>query len=340
MTVSLKIGNRLVGEGAPVFIIAEIGINHEGKEAEAAWLIERAAEAGADAVKFQTVDADRSYAPDTASYRAFKQRALHADAYERLMRQAADLGLIMFSTPGDLESLKLMVGVGMPSIKISSGQMTNVLLLRAAAETGLPLLISTGMADLDEVRVTVDSARQAGAREIAVLHCTSLYPAPAETLNLLAIATLRAELGLPVGYSDHYLGSLAAVAAMGACIIEKHFTRDCSQPGVDHALSLEPSGLADMVRQIRTVETMLGSAAKAPIAAELRLAPERRRYLVARRALAAGDTITPDAVTAMRVSCGDCGIPASAVDSALGRRLRRAVVANELLTEQLLEDRR
>ncbi len=342
MKASLQIGNRTIGHDTPLFMIAEIGINHNGDEQEAAWLIDCAADIGADAVKFQTVEVESSYAEGTASHQEFGNRSLSREAYQRLMVKARSRDLIMFSTPGDLQSLDLMVAVGMPCIKISSGQMTNVPLLRAAAQTGLPLLISTGMSDLKEVRATVQCVRESGANDIALLHCTSLYPAPIETLNLRAIATLRNAFEVPVGYSDHHNGDLASIAALaaGACLIEKHFTRDCTQDGADHALSLEPFEFAAMIKKLRSVEVMLGSREKAPVPEELRFAPERRRYLVARRDLAAGNELSEDDVVGKRVLNGSNGIPAMAFDSVLGRRLRRFVRANDLLTESDLENER
>jgi sialic acid synthase SpsE len=339
LEVRFNIENRAIGPLAPVFVIAEIGINHDGDPEEAKWLVDSAAEAGADAVKFQTVVPDVSYAKGSASHREFSGRTLNSGVYRELMQRARERGIVMFSTPGDLPSLELMLQLGMPCIKISSSQLTNVSILRAAARSGVPLLISTGMADLDETRQAVNCAVESGAKELALLHCTSLYPAPEETLNLRAMASLRAEFDVPVGYSDHYLGDLAAVAAVaaGACIIEKHFTRDQTRAGADHAISLEPAAFAAMTERIRKVERMLGSSIKEPVAAERRLVGERRRYLVAARPIKAGEIVKEDAVVAKRLISGVTGVPAEKIDLVLGRRLRRAITADDVIREDDLE---
>lgn len=334
-----RIANRVIGMGRPVFVIAEIGINHDGSESKAAEMIDAAAAAGADAVKFQTVDASESYLPGTPSYEAFAGRGLTLDAYCRLKDRARKCGLVMFSTPGDLASLQTIVASGMPAIKISSGQMTNTPILRAVARTGLPLIVSTGMADLAAIRAVLSDLQAHDAGPIALLHCTSLYPAPADTLNLTAIQSLNAEFGLPTGYSDHYLGSTAVIGAvaLGACIIEKHFSLDRTLPGADHHLSAEPDEFARMVHEIREMEKMLGSGDKRPTDEERRLAPERWRYLVARRDLEPGTCLTPDDVVAKRVAGDGPSVRAADIDSVTGRRLKASVAKNALITLDDLE---
>ena len=214
----------------------------------------------------------------------------------------------------------------MPAIKISSGLLTNLPLIRAAAETGRPLILSTGMARLDEVTEAVAAARAAGCAALAVLQCTSLYPAPAASLNLRAMATLAAATRGPVGYSDHHPGGLASVVAVvaGACLIEKHFTLDATAPGADHAISLEPDAFAAMVRDIRAVETMLGSAEKAPVSAEATLREGRHRRLVAARDLGAGAVLAAGDLYLMRLPADRAALPAKQLPDVIGRRLSRA----------------
>ena len=266
MTGHVTIADREIGFGRPCFVIAEIGINHGGDESRCAAMIEAAAAAGADAAKLQTVDADASYHPETESHRAFRGAALSRDALLRLMALAEQTGIVLFSTPGDLASLALIADVGMPAIKISSGLLTNTPLIRAAARTGRPLILSTGMADMSDVDAAVAAAGAGGCRAFALLQCTSLYPAPTEALNLRAMACMLGRYAVPVGYSDHHDGALAVVAAAaaGANLIEKHFTLDRSEAGADHAISLEADDFARMVQDIRSVEAMLGRDEKAP----------------------------------------------------------------------------
>lgn len=341
MSRTIRIGDRSVGDAdGPVFVIAEIGINHDGDEGAARAMVSAAAECGADAVKFQTVDADESYLSGTASHAAFSGNGLSPSSYERLMVQALELGIVIFSTPGDLGSLDAMRRLGMSCIKISSGQLTNVPMLRAAAASGLPLIVSTGMADLAATRRAVDLIEAAGGRDYALLHCTSLYPAPADSLNLRAIATLACDFAVPIGYSDHYLGNEAVLAAVaiGATIIEKHFTLDRRRPGADHALSAEPPQFAAMTRSIREIEKMRGSGHKVPTDQEVALAKQRWRYLVARRSIEAGEALVPELLVAKRLPEAGTAIEAAAIDRVVGRRLRRAVAANAPLTPDLIED--
>lgn len=335
-----NIDGKRIGAGQPTFIIAEIGINHGGSEEVAASMVRAAAEAGADAVKYQTVDAKDSYMPETASYREFAGKGLSLDAYRRLNELARSLGMASFSTPGDPASLRMMLASGMSAVKVSSGQMTNLPLLHDIGASRLPVILSTGMADLAEVERSVATLRRAGSVDIAVLQCTSLYPAPPETANLRAMAVLAGALGLPVGYSDHCLGILACVAAVaaGACIVEKHFSLDRTQAGADHHLSSEPDEFAKMVREIRLVEAMLGTSAKTPTAEEKRLRPGRERMLVTRRALAAGTILSALDFIAMRLSADQVGIPASQLQSLVGRRLKVAAGERAVLAHDMMED--
>lgn len=327
MTAPLVIAGRRVGPGHPCWVIAEIGINHGGDENAAADMIRAAAAAGADAAKLQTVDADESYVAGTASHREFSGKALSLEAHRRLAAVAAGAGIVLFTTPADLASLDLAVAAGFPAIKISSGLLTHLPLVRRAAATGRPLIVSTGMATLDEAAETVSVARAAGAAGVAALHCTALYPAPTDTLNLAAIATMAARLDCPIGYSDHHAGHLGSVAAvaLGACIVEKHFTLDARAPGADHAISLEPAGFAAMVRDIRAVETMRGSGEKAPVPAEAALRAERHRCLVARRDIAAGEALSLANVAFKRPLPGATGLAPKAWPEIEGRRAARAL---------------
>jgi N-acetylneuraminate synthase/N,N'-diacetyllegionaminate synthase len=330
----IKIAGRRIGTGEPCFVIAEVGINHGGSEEVAAEMIRAAAAAGADAVKLQTVDADESYAPGTASYAEFKGKELTAEAHERLTALSESLGIILFTTPADAPSLALTIAADFPAIKISSGLATNLPLIRRCAATGKPLILSTGMAEISDIDAAMAAIRASGGTQVALLQCTSLYPAPAEALNLAAMATLAERYGVTVGYSDHHDGTLAVLAsvALGATIIEKHFTLDRSTPGADHALSLEPGPFAAMVSDIRQIEAMRGDGIKHPTEEEQRLKAQRHRCLTARRALKAGHVLTEDDISLMRPLPGQTGLPPAAYDHTVGQRLGRDVMRNQPLS--------
>ncbi len=336
---SCTIAGRKIGPLHPTFVIAEIGINHSGDADICAAMIEAIARAGADAAKLQIVDPDESYHPDTDSHREFKDKALSRESLERLMELAAKRGIILFSTPGDFPSLALMVDLGMKAVKISSGLLTNLPLVRAAAATGLPLILSTGMAGLEEVTEAVDIARAAGCAELALLQCTSVYPAPSAALNLRAMRTLAEVTDAPVGYSDHHEGALACLAAVaaGAAIIEKHFSLDPSAAGADHAISVGPDELETLVREVRAVEAMLGSAEKRPTEEEEALRDSSHRHLVARREIAAGETIGEADLFLMRVPPGTGGLTAARYDEVVGRRAARAVARLQTLSTEDVE---
>ncbi len=326
---SFGIGNRRIGPGQPVFVIAEVGVNHHGDAALCARMIEAAATAGADAVKLQTTDPDESYVVGTASYSEFKGKELGDAAMREMMALADRVGITLFSTPGDFASLDRMIHLGMPAVKISSGLMTNLPLIAKAARHHLPLIISTGLAYETEIAAAVDTAQRNGAPGLALLKCTALYPAPDDTLNLTAISTMAERFGVPVGYSDHTIDALACMAAvaLGATVIEKHFTLDSSLPGADHRISMEPAPFAAMVVQIRRLEAMRGDGSIRPVPQEESVRAERHRCLVARNDIAAGEVFTVENVALKRPLPGNAGLPPSYYDRVLGctatRPLRR-----------------
>jgi sialic acid synthase SpsE len=333
------IGGRWIGGDAPCFVIAEVGINHGGSEELCAAMIDAAAEAGADAVKLQTVTPEESYHPDTESYRIFSKATLPTAAYGRLSERANSRGVVLFSTPGDPTALRELVALGAPAIKISSGLLTNLPLIEKSAATGKPLIISTGMARAEEVEDAVKVARASGCRDMALLQCTSLYPAPAASLNLRAMQALEAIGGCPVGYSDHHAGHLAVVAAVarGAKLIEKHFTLDTKLPGADHAISVDPAEFAVMVRALRDVEAMLGSAKKQPVIEEEPLRSGRHRRLVAARDLSAGTVLSESDIFLMRLPGDREALPARDLNRVLGRKMLKPAAKLVGLTDDLIE---
>lgn len=344
MNHHIKIGERLVGPGRPCFVIAEAGINHNGDLAMARRLIDVAAEAGADAVKFQTFKAElviSAEAPKAAYQLANTDPAesqlemargwqLPYDDFLTLRDHCRARGIIFLSTPFDHDSLDFLAGAGVPAIKIASGEITNVPLLRHAGATGLPVILSTGMSYLSEVQAAVAELKGAGCRDLVVLHCVSNYPADPADANLRAMAAMAEALGLPVGYSDHTAGRAVALAAvaLGACVLEKHFTLDTSLPGPDHKASLDPAELAALVAGIRAVEAALGDGRKAPREAEADTRKVARRSLFLTRDLAAGEALEPNSLVALRPAGG---IAPNELAQLAGRTTARALSAGQML---------
>ena len=337
------IGSRVLGQG-PTFIVAEAGVNHNGELDLALRLVDAAAAAGADAVKFQTfrTDALVSAAAPKARYQqettgsAESQSAMLAKlelspaAHERLRDHATRRGIVFFSTPFDEASADVLDRLGVALFKVPSGEVTNVPLLRHLAAKGKPILLSTGMCTLEEVATALDTIAGAGDPPVAVLHCVSAYPAPAEETNLRAMDTLRARFGRPVGLSDHTLGVEIALAAVarGAAVLEKHVTLDRTLPGPDHRASLEPDELARLVRGARLIEAALGDGDKRPMPSEIDTRAVARRSVVASRALPAGHRVTRADVAVKRPGTG---IPPAELERVVGRTLTRALAADELL---------
>lgn len=320
----IRIAGRPIGAGHPTFVIAEIGINHDGDVQRAHALIEACASAGADAVKFQTVDQHASYVPGTPSYEAFSTRTLTFEQYLALQQHAADRGVVFFTTPGDLPSLDVCERLNLPALKVSSGMLTNLPVLRRAAALGVPLILSSGGAHLWEVGRSVEELERLGVRDLAVLHCVSIYPTPNDQVRLRAMATLRAAFPYPVGYSDHTLDPIVCVCAvaLGASIIEKHVTLDRTRPGADHAISIEPDALTTLIAQIRTCEAMLGETGKRPALGEAMFRIGFRRRLVALEDLPVGTVLTPGHVGIMR-PLTEGGLAPEFIDWVVGARTTR-----------------
>ena len=270
----IKIGERRIGTGNPTYVIAEVSANHHHKFDEAVKIIRAAKDAGCDAVKLQTYTADTiTIACDRPEFRIegtiWEGRNLHdlyGEAYTpwdwqpRLKQVANDLGLDLFSSPFDATAVDFLETMNVPAYKLASFELVDIPLIQKMAHTGKPVIMSTGMATLEEIGEAVAAGRQAGAKEIALLKCTSAYPAPAEEMNLRTIPELARQFGVPVGLSDHTIGTAVPVAAvaMGACIIEKHITLSRSEPGPDSAFSLEPHEFKEMVDAVRVAEKALG----------------------------------------------------------------------------------
>ncbi len=339
---TIRIGDRLVGDGAPVFVIAEAGVNHNADLGQAKELADAALAAGADAVKYQVFSAERLatkgarkfvYArrfgpPDDSLRTMLKQLELPLEAFYELKAHCDRRGITMLATPYDEEMVEFVSALGCPAMKIGSTDNDNPRVLRRAAQCGVPVLLSTGMCTLSMVARAVEMLWEGGAAQLAILACATSYPTPMADANLRVIPTLAQAFGVPVGLSDHMAeihGALAAVA-LGACMIEKHITLSRELPGPDQTSSLEPDELKELVRQVREVELALGDGVKRITGPEAEIAPEVRRFIVAARPLEAGHCLREEDILLKR-SGG--GIPAMHHDLVIGKTLGRPVPEDE-----------
>jgi N-acetylneuraminate synthase len=347
---ALEIQGRRIGAGAACFVIAEAGVNHNGQVELAHRLVDAAAEAGADAVKFQTFDPELLAAADapqadyqrlattsSASQREMlRELVLPREAHAELARHAGDRGLVFLSSPFDRPAADFLEQLGVPAFKIPSGELTNHRLLAHVARFGKPMLVSTGMSLMEEVASAIAAIRAARDVPLALFHCVSSYPAEPRHANLRAIATLAREFGVPAGWSDHTPGTVIAVAAvaLGADLLEKHLTLDRELPGPDHRASLEPGEFARLVREVREVESALGDGRKQPQPPEAAIAAVARKSLHWSVDLPAGTLVTEEHLYASRPGTG---LPPSDEARITGRRLREAVRAGTRVREQDLE---
>jgi N,N'-diacetyllegionaminate synthase len=305
----------------PVFVIAEAGVNHNGDLAMALRLCDAALAAGADAVKFQTFRAQDLVLPGapTAAYQArqtgqqdqfamLQRLELSQAQHEAIKAHCGAIGIEFFSTPFSVEAVDMLVALGVRRIKLSSGELTHRALVERAAAARLPLLVSTGMATMEEIGEALQwiAAARGSLTGVTVLHCTSAYPAPDETLNLNALRSMARDLGVVIGYSDHSLGIEAPLAAvtLGATVIEKHLTLDRALPGPDHSASLEPEEFARMVAGIHRVSAMLGDGVKAPTPEERDTARVARRSVAAAVDIPAGAVLTEGMLVCRRPATG------------------------------------
>lgn len=345
------IGGRPVGPGRPVYVIAELSANHGHDLGTALAIVEAAAEAGADAVKLQTYTADTMTIDSDAPpfrigdgtlwagrnlYELYEEAATPWEWHEALQARASDLGLDLFSTPFDPSAVDFLRDLGTPAMKIASFELVDLDLIRAAAATGQPLIISTGMATEAEIDDAVSAATGAGATGVILLRCNSSYPAPVEEMDLRAIPAMAERWGLPVGFSDHTLGTTAAIVAvtLGACVIEKHLTLRRADGGPDAAFSLEPGEFTAMVEAVREAEASLGAVRFGPSEHERHsLAFRRSLFVVAD--VAAGQRLTRDDVRAIRP--GD-GLPPKHLDEVVGRAAAGPIARGTPLRWDLLAD--
>ncbi len=302
----ILIDTKVIGSRAKVFVVAEIGLNHDGSLHQAEKLIDAAAESGADAVKFQSYRVDRlliaardRYAQQKdrseSAYQMLRRLELSWDEQEKLKKHADASGILFFSTPFDEESADFLDSIGVPIFKVASGDITHVPLLRHVASKGKPVFLSTGMSFLSEVGDAIWNLRSGGAKEILLMHCVSAYPTLPQHMNLRALQTLQSHFELPVGLSDHSEGILLSLVsvALGAVVIEKHFTLDKRAPGPDHKASMDPADLKSLIRSLKDVESSLGDGRKRPSGVEEENRLSARRSIVAAVDIRAQETMAP-----------------------------------------------
>jgi sialic acid synthase SpsE len=344
----VRIGERWVGAGEPCFVIAEAGANHNRDLAMGRELIDVAAEAGADAVKFQTYSAETLYSKKTPRF-SYLEGVSDKDTWDlikeielprpwqgELAAHAAGRGIRFLSSPFDVQAVDELHALDVPAYKIASFEIVDLSLIGYAAAKGRPMILSTGLASYEDIADAIAACAAAGNREVILLQCASLYPAPPARMNLRAMATLRQAFAVAVGLSDHSLGIhvAAAAVALGASVIEKHFTLDRRLPGPDHSFAVEPRELSDMIRHIREVEAALGDGLKlGPAPEEEEMHQKGRRSLIAACAIPRGTRIERSMVVAKRPGFG---IRPKFVDLVVGRVARVDIEEDAVLTWEML----
>lgn len=325
-----------------ICIIAEAGVNHNGDVEIAKKLCLAAKEAGADVVKFQTWITEKiitqnveqaeyqkeNTGRDESQYEMLKALELNYDEFRDVKAYCDEIGILFASTADEEESLDFLVELGIPFIKVGSGDVGNISYLRYIGSKKLPVILSTGMSTLADVEISLQALRDGGATDITLLHCTTNYPCPYDAVNLKAMDTLKHAFGLPVGYSDHTEGLEVPVAAasIGAGVIEKHFTLDRNMEGPDHKASMEPKAFKEMVQAIRHIETALGNGMKQPTKAEQQISKVVLKRIVAKREIRAGQVIREEDICVKR---NNAGLPANAWDIILGTTARRGYRIDE-----------
>lgn len=337
---AVAVGDRQVGAGQPCYVIAEAGVNHNGSVDRAHELVDTAATAGADAVKFQTFAPSSlvTEAADAAPYQEargadsqlsmLRSLVLPEGSWAELASHASERGLDFLSTAFDAASLETVLELGPPALKVPSGELDNLVFIEQLASHGLPLIISTGLGSLEEVESAVAAASDAPG--VVVLHCVTAYPAPIESSNLRAIQTLGRYLGVPVGWSDHTEGSLTAIiaVALGATLVEKHLTTDRELPGPDHGASASPEEFATLVSSIRATETALGDGIKMPRPSEQLNRVHARRSYHATRDLSIGTTLADGDLVLLRPADG---LPPGS--DVIGQKIAREVARGAPITQ-------
>lgn len=345
----IKIQNKFIGEQEPVFIIAEAGVNHNGDINLAKKLIDAAKDCGCDAVKFQTFKAEgvvtgnagradyqiKNIGGNETQQDMLRKYELNYDDFFELKKYCDEKDIIFLSTPHSIDAIDFLDDL-VPVYKFGSGDLTNIPALEYAAKKDKPMILGTGMADMEEIKEALNAIYTQGNKEVIMLHCTTNYPCPFEEVNLRAMQTMQNELDCMVGYSDHTQGITVPIMAvsMGACVIEKHFTLDKNLPGPDHKASLEPDELKQMVKAIRDAEKALGSEIKVPTDSEKEIMKVARKSVVANVDIARGRIITDDMLAIKRPGTG---LAPKYFKEIIGKKAKVDIKKDELIKSEYFE---
>ncbi|UCH71942.1 MAG: N-acetylneuraminate synthase [Thermoplasmatales archaeon] len=339
MKSEVKIGNKKIGTGNPTYIIAEIGSNHNKNKKIAKKMIDEASEAGVDAVKFQTFKAEKLYSKKAPKFSKdtilpfdlIKSIELPREWHKELLEYAEAKGLQFLSSPFDYEAVDELDKIGVPAFKIASFEIVDLELLKYIAKKKKPILLSTGMANIEEIEEALEIIRKQGNNNIILLQCSSMYPAPVDILNLNAMDTMSKIFKIPIGYSDHTIGIHIPVAAVakGATVIEKHFTLDRTMKGPDHHFAIEPSELKQMVSYIRDVEKAQGTGVKKVSKKEQEMFEKARRSIHAFKDIPKGTIITREMLIVKRPGYG---IKPKFIDKLVGKKSKRNIKKEEWIT--------
>ncbi|MFH1101114.1 MAG: N-acetylneuraminate synthase [Methanobacteriota archaeon] len=346
---TIKIGKKTIGYHRPCFIIAEAGVNHNGQYELAKKLVDVAITAGADAVKFQTYTteglvtkeitiaeyAKHNIGRDMRQIDMLKQYELSHEEFTKLKKYCDTKNILFLSTPHSFDAIDFLENL-VPAYKFGSGDITNIPALEYAAKKGKPMILGTGMSTLEEVRSAVQAITSVGNTDIIALHCTTNYPCPLEEVNLRAMLTLQSELDCLVGYSDHTIGLLvpAIAVALGASVIEKHFTFDKKLPGPDHRASLEPADLRQMVVNIRNVEKALGVPEKKPVPSEYEIMQQVRKSVVAGQDIKKGSRIQREMLQVKRPGTG---LSPADMHKLVGKKTKQDIMKDEMIQLDMVE---
>lgn len=332
-----KIENKKIGGKNPTFIIAEIGINHKGSLSLCKKLVIKAKKAGADAVKLQIVSPLYSYCKNTFSYKIFKKNNLTFENLLKIKKFCKKKKIILFGTPGDFKSLEMIKKLKFPAIKISSGLVNNYPLIAEAAKTKLPIIISTGMAYLNEIKDAIKTIKRNRNKKYAILKCTSLYPAPPSEINLKVIKNLISKFNnIPIGYSDHANNHDACLGAvsLGAKIIEKHITLDKNLKVPDQKVSIDPNEFKQMVKSIRNIESLLGNENIKPTKKEIKNRGIYHRSVMSVRDIKMGEILSLNNISLKRSKGNKLGLKPKDFFKAIGKKIKNKIKIDSVITKE------
>ena len=328
--MNIKISNKNIGNSFPTFFIAEAGLNHNGDVDLAKKMIDASSTVGADAIKFQTYKSENFLSENSEYFDFFKNVELSFEEFKEIKKYADNLDMIFISTPFDFESADYLKKINVPGFKIASSDMTNLPLIGHIAKMNLPIILSTGLATIDEIDESVKLCNSLGNNQISILHCVADYPAPPEETNLRAMESIKEKFHVPVGYSDNGESTLVdeVAVSLGANIIEKHFTLDKNLEGPDHSFSIEPTNLKSLISRIRLIEKIRGNGIKSPTKSEIKNKPAIRKSIFALRQIKKGDLFSFENLAIKRP--GD-GIEPKHWNDILNKKSTREIQKDELI---------